>query len=67
MERLTPEQLSEISELYREKCEEVARLEKENKQLKTRCRVLTSGVMCFACEIDCESRTVEFRGEANKC
>ena len=60
---LTQEQIVELDRAYREKCEEVAKLEKENKQLKNRCRVLGNGMLCFYCPIECENRTFEFRGE----
>ena len=62
MENLTKGQLETIDRLYREKCEEVARLEKENRALKTRCRVLSDGMMCLFCPMVCENRTTEFRG-----
>ena len=36
---------------------------KENKQLKSRCYVLTNGTMCLFCPIDCERRTERFRND----
>ena len=42
--------------------EEVEKLRFENRALKNRCYVLTRGVICSHCPIDCSDRTVDFRG-----
>lgn len=42
----------------------LTKLEKENRQLKNRCRVLSKGLLCGGCEFDCESRSEEYQGEA---
>lgn len=40
-------------------------LVKENKALKNRCRIITGGVMCFSCPLECENRTEEYRGDVS--
>ena len=45
---------------------DVEKVEKENKQLKCRCRALSRGVMCFFCPSECEYRTDEFRGNLSE-
>lgn len=42
---------------------DVEKIEKENEALKTRCRVLTNGTMCFFCPLECKNRTEKFRGD----
>lgn len=34
---------------------------KDNKVLKNRCRVLSQGLLCLYCPLDCEKRVEEFR------
>ena len=43
------------------------KIEKENKSLKNRCYVLSSGMMCSFCPLDCEHRSCDFRnGESEE-
>ena len=36
-------------------------IKKENKSLKNRCYVLSRGMMCLYCPLDCEHRSCDFR------
>jgi hypothetical protein len=49
-------------EVCKKALEEVEKLRKENVALKNRCYILTRGSMCLFCPIDCNDRTVKFRG-----
>lgn len=43
------------------------KIEKENKSLKNRCYVLSSGMMCSFCPLDCEHRSCDFHnGESEE-
>lgn len=49
-------------------------LEEENKILKARCAVLTKGLLCYWCQMECKSRahdydrnyTGDYKGEETK-
>lgn len=45
--------------------EEIKKLEEENRILKNRCRILSNGVMCIFCPLECKNRTEEFGGNVN--
>lgn len=56
---------SEAMEMAFKALEEVEKLRFENRALKNRCYVLTRGMLCSHCPIDCSDRTVDFGGMKN--
>ncbi len=42
------------------KIPDIETLEKENRELKSRCAVLTKGLLCAWCKMECKSRAHEY-------
>ena len=42
---------------------EIEKLREYNEALKTRCRALTNGTVCFYCPMECKHRTEAFRND----
>lgn len=55
IERLKPADVIERSEYEK--------IQKQVKALQNRCKVLSQGIMCVFCPLECEVRTAQFRGD----